>query len=162
METTRRTLLGLAGASLTALLAGCGTSEAQTRRYPLQLTDAEWRRRLSPEAYRVLREEGTERGGSSPLDREKRAGTFTCAGCGNPVFASADKFDSGTGWPSFTRPVAGRVGTKPDRGWLGVRTECHCGRCGGHLGHVFDDGPRPTGQRWCINGVALGFVPAKA
>ena len=161
MDTDRRTLLGLAGASLTALLVGCGTSEAQTRRYPLQLSDAEWRRRLSPEAYRVLRKEGTERAGSSPLDREKRAGTFACAGCGNPVFASRDKFDSGTGWPSFTRPIAGRVGTKPDRGWLGVRTECHCGRCGGHLGHVFDDGPKPTGQRWCINGVALRFVPAR-
>ena len=162
METDRRTMLGLTGCSMVALFAGCSASEAQAR-FPFQLTDAEWRRRLPPEAYRVLRKSGTERPFSSPLDREKRAGTFACAGCGNPLFASKDKFDSGTGWPSFTRSLAGRTGTRSDRSIPFLpRTECHCARCGGHLGHVFNDGPRPTGQRWCINGVALRFVPARA
>ena len=125
-------------------------------------TDAEWRRLLAPDQYKVLRKHGTERAGSSPLDHEKRAGLFACAGCDLPVYRSADKFDSGTGWPSFTQPIEGAVGTAEDRSWFTTRTEVHCRRCGGHLGHVFDDGPRPTGQRWCINGVALGFVPAKA
>ena len=162
MHTDRRTLLGFMGASIPLLLAGCGTSDAQER-FPLELSDAEWRRRLSPEAYRVLRKSGTERAGSSPLDREKRRGTFGCAGCANPVFASADKFDSGTGWPSFTRPIRAGVDTKPERSMLFMaRTECHCARCGGHLGHVFDDGPKPTGQRWCINGAALRFAPVRA
>ena len=158
----RRSVLGLLGVGGCALLAWPPRAEADARRFPMQLSPAEWRRRLPPQRFAILREAGTERPFSSPLDKEHRRGTFRCAGCALPLFASAAKFDSGTGWPSFTRPVAGRVGTKPDRGWLGVRTECHCGRCGGHLGHVFDDGPRPTGQRWCINGVALGFVPAKA
>ncbi|WP_349356550.1 peptide-methionine (R)-S-oxide reductase MsrB [Sphingosinicella terrae] len=107
----------------------------------------------------MLRERGTERAGTSPLDREHRRGSFACAGCGLPVFRSQDKFDSGTGWPSFTRPIAGTVGTSPDRSLVILRTEAHCRRCGGHLGHVFDDGPPPTGQRWCINGVSLRFVP---
>ena len=161
----RRLLIG--GASVGAIAAGATLlpglrGEAQAKSFPLELSDAEWRRRLSPAAYRVLRHEDTERSGSSPLDREKRAGTFVCAGCANPVFSSRDKFDSGTGWPSFTRPIRGRVQTKPDRALLVIpRTECHCARCGGHLGHVFDDGPPPTGKRWCINGVAMRFVPLR-
>ncbi len=130
--------------------------------FELTRTDAEWRRLLTPEQYHVLRKHGTERPGSSPLDNEKRSGTFACAGCDLPLFMSKDKYDSRTGWPSFTRPIAGAVGTSVDRGWLGARTEVHCRRCGGHLGHVFDDGPKPTGLRYCMNGVALKFVPAQA
>jgi peptide-methionine (R)-S-oxide reductase len=110
----------------------------------------------------VLRKQGTERAGSSPLDKEYRAGTFVCAGCELPVFRSADKFDSGTGWPSFVRTIPGNVDTQPDPGLFGNRTEAHCRRCGGHLGHVFDDGPPPTGQRWCMNGIAMHFVPGEA
>jgi peptide-methionine (R)-S-oxide reductase len=126
---------------------------------PLNLSDAEWRKLLTPEQYRVLRDHGTERAGSSPLDREKRAGTFVCAGCYLPLFSSQAKFDSGTGWPSFFQPInAANVGTSRDFWLLYPRTEYHCARCGGHQGHVFDDGPPPTGQRWCNNGVALQFV----
>ncbi len=121
-------------------------------------TDEEWRRLLTPAQYDVLRKHGTERAGSSPLDREKRTGTFLCAGCDLDVFGSADKFDSGTGWPSFTRPIEGAVATSEDRGWFMTRTEVHCRRCGGHLGHVFDDGPNPTGLRYCMNGVAMAFT----
>lgn len=121
---------------------------------------AEWQQRLTPEQYRVLRRHGTERAGTSPLDREKRAGQFLCAGCDAVLFAFDAKFDSGTGWPSFTAPVAeGAVGTQEDRGLLMSRTEVHCARCGGHLGHVFLDGLRPTGLRYCINGAAMRFVP---
>ncbi len=124
-----------------------------------QRTFDEWRERLTPEQFRVLREHGTERPGTSPLNAEKRSGTFRCAGCGQPLFTSATKFESGTGWPSFWSPIKGAVETTVDR-TLGVaRTEVHCARCGGHLGHVFPDGPRPTGQRYCMNGVALGFEP---
>jgi peptide-methionine (R)-S-oxide reductase len=126
---------------------------------PLKKTREEWRELLSPAAFRVLREEGTERAGSSPLDNEKRPGTFICAGCFLPLFDAADKFDSGTGWPSFTRPLPGAIGTRRDFKLIWPRTEYHCIRCGGHQGHVFDDGPPPTGQRWCNNGVALLFVP---
>ncbi len=122
--------------------------------------DAEWQQRLSPEQFRVLRRHGTERAGTSPLDREHRPGRFLCAGCDAALFASAAKFDSGTGWPSFTAPLtAPAVGTREDRGLLMSRTEVHCARCGGHLGHVFPDGPRPTGLRYCMNGVALRFEP---
>ena len=125
----------------------------------LEKPKAEWRKLLPPEAYAVLFEERTERAFSSPLDTEKRRGTFICAACQLPLFDSRTKFDSGTGWPSFYEPIAGRMGTKRDY-WLVVpRTEYHCVRCGGHQGHVFNDGPRPTGQRWCNNGVALQFVP---
>jgi peptide-methionine (R)-S-oxide reductase len=123
--------------------------------------DEEWRRRLSPEQYRVLREHGTERAGTSPLDREKRSGTFRCAGCGQPLFSSEQKFDSGTGWPSFWRPLDGAVGTSEDRSFFMRRTEVHCSRCGGHLGHVFEDGPPPTGLRYCMNGVAMTFDPSE-
>ena len=126
-----------------------------------RLTDEEWRQRLTPEAYRVLREHGTERAGTSPLNAEKRPGTFRCAGCGQPLFRSDAKFESGTGWPSFTSPIEGAVDTTTDRTFGMTRTEVHCASCGGHLGHVFPDGPRPTGQRFCMNGAALGFDPEK-
>lgn len=122
-------------------------------------TESEWRRILSPEQYRVLRRHGTERAGTSPLNCEKRAGTFRCAGCDAPLYASGAKFESGTGWPSFREALENAVGTSTDRSFFMTRTEVHCRRCGGHLGHVFDDGPLPTGKRHCINGVALRFEP---
>jgi peptide-methionine (R)-S-oxide reductase len=123
-------------------------------------SDAEWQRQLSPEAYRVARKHGTERAGTSPLNGEKRTGTFACVCCGAPLFRSEDKFDSGTGWPSYTRPMADApVGETEDRSFFMRRTEVHCSRCDGHLGHVFPDGPKPTGLRYCINGVSLTFEP---
>ena len=128
---------------------------------PATRDDAEWRRRLTPEQYRVLRKHGTERAGTSPLNAEKRPGTFVCAGCGQHLFDAATKFESGTGWPSFWAPLDGAVATSVDRGLFMTRTEVHCARCAGHLGHVFPDGPRPTGQRFCMNGVAMRFDPAK-
>ena len=127
--------------------------------FPITKSDDEWRRMLSPDQYKVLREHGTERAFTSALNAEKRAGTFYCAGCGQPLFASDTKYESGTGWPSFYRPLPGAVGTRKDRSWFMVRTEVHCSRCGGHLGHVFPDGPRPTGERYCMNGVAMTFKP---
>jgi peptide-methionine (R)-S-oxide reductase len=126
---------------------------------PLKLSDAEWKKRLAPPAYDVLREEGTERAGTSPLNDEKREGVFVCAGCELPVFTSAMKYESGTGWPSFFTTIPGVFNTKTDRHLFVARTEYHCKRCGGHHGHVFEDGPPPTGQRWCNNGVSLRFVP---
>jgi len=123
-------------------------------------TDADWRGELSPDQYRVLRQHGTERPGTSPLNNEKRTGVFDCAACGTPVYTSETKYDSRSGWPSFFAPIPGAVATTVDRSLGMVRTEVHCATCGGHLGHVFDDGPRPTGQRHCINGVALNFEPA--
>ena len=122
-------------------------------------TDAEWRAQLTPEQYRVLREHGTERAGTSPLDKQYAKGSFLCAACDLPLFSSDTKFDSRTGWPSFWQPLEDAVGTTSDRSFFMVRTEVHCRRCGGHLGHVFDDGPRPTGLRYCMNGVSLRFVP---
>jgi peptide-methionine (R)-S-oxide reductase len=122
-------------------------------------TDAEWQDTLSPKQYHVLREHGTEMRGSSPLNQEKRSGTFVCAGCGQPLFGSETKYESGTGWPSFHTPMPGAVGTTGDRSHFMTRTEVHCGRCGGHLGHVFDDGPQPTGLRYCMNGAAMKFEP---
>jgi peptide-methionine (R)-S-oxide reductase len=160
MTIDRRTFLGVSGAALcasVALFAGNGPVEAQREAFPFRLTDAEWRRRLTPQQYAVLRGHATERPGSSPLDREHRRGTFACAGCGQPLFASTTKFDSGTGWPSFFRPLPRAVGTSTDRQLGYARTEVHCARCGGHLGHVFPDGPPPTGQRYCMNGVAMIF-----
>ena len=126
---------------------------------PLRKPAQAWRGQVSPAAYRVLFEDGTEPASSSPLDQEKRAGTYICAACHLPLFDSAHKFDSGTGWPSFTRPIAGHVATRRDVKLIWPRTEYHCARCGGHQGHVFGDGPPPRGQRWCNNGVALAFVP---
>ena len=132
-----------------------------TKEFPRNKNDAEWRARLTDDQYRVLREHGTERPGSSPLNAEKRAGMFHCAGCGKELFDSDTKYESGSGWPSFTAPREGAVGTSRDSGLLMERTEVHCAECGGHLGHVFEDGPRPTGQRYCMNGAALTFEPAK-
>lgn len=127
--------------------------------FEFEHSDDEWRQRLSPAAYAVLRRHGTERAFTSPLDAEKRPGTFLCAGCGQALFSSKDKFESGTGWPSFVQPLPGAVGTESDESHGMIRTEVHCARCGGHLGHVFEDGPRPTGERFCMNGVALEFRP---
>jgi peptide-methionine (R)-S-oxide reductase len=127
--------------------------------FPVEKADAEWRRELSPAAYDVLRAHGTERAGTSPLNEEHRDGTFRCAACGQELFSSDTKFDSGTGWPSFFRPLGGAVATSSDRSHFMRRTEVHCSRCGGHLGHVFPDGPQPTGERYCMNGIALRFEP---
>lgn len=128
--------------------------------YEVTKTEAEWKRILTPEQFRVLRQQGTERASSSPLNKEYRKGTFVCAGCNLPLYKSETKFESGTGWPSFYAPIANAIRTSEDKSWFGTRTEVHCRRCGGHLGHVFNDGPRPTGLRYCMNGVAMKFLPA--
>jgi len=140
-------------------LAGRGKAAAKS--FAMSRGEEEWRRALSPAQYRVLREHGTERAGSSPLDKEYGDGVYRCAGCGQPLFAADAKFNSGTGWPSFSAALAGAVETETDRSFLMTRTEAHCSRCGGHLGHVFDDGPQPTGQRYCMNGVSLDFRPGE-
>ena len=127
----------------------------------MNLTEDQWRERLTSEQFRVLRKHGTEPAGSSPLDDVKEPGTFVCAGCGQELFKTKTKFDSGTGWPSFYEPIEGAVGTTTDRSFFMTRTEVHCSRCGGHLGHVFNDGPQPTGLRYCMNGVAMEFEPAE-
>jgi peptide-methionine (R)-S-oxide reductase len=136
-------------------------ARAHNRRYPVEKTDEQWKAELTPEQYRVLREHGTEPAFTSPLNKEKRQGTFVCAACGQPLFSSDTKYDSGTGWPSFYKPIdANAVGTDVDRSLFMVRTEVHCSNCGGHLGHVFPDGPKPTGERYCMNGAALKFDPS--
>jgi peptide-methionine (R)-S-oxide reductase len=132
---------------------------ASDEKFAVEKTQDEWRRELTPDAYRVLRQHGTERAGSSPLNEEHRAGTFRCAGCGRALFDADTKFESGSGWPSFFKPLAGSVATTEDRSHFMQRTEVHCANCGGHLGHVFPDGPQPTGERYCMNGVALKFEP---
>jgi peptide-methionine (R)-S-oxide reductase len=163
----------LSGAGALALLAATGSfffsrlgsaaqAKAPEESFPVTKTEAEWRAQLTPQQFAVLREEDTERAFSSPLNDEHRAGTFHCAGCDQPVYASDTKFDSGTGWPSFWDAIAGGIGQREDRSFFMTRTECHCARCGGHLGHIFDDGPKPTGLRHCINGVAMTFKPAGA
>ncbi len=142
------------------VVAATGTGAAQGDFPPIDKTREQWRELLSKAQYQVLFEEGTERPWSSPLNDEKRDGTYVCAACNLPLFEARTKFDSGTGWPSFYQPIDGSVGTKRDFKLLLPRTEYHCARCGGHQGHVFKDGPEPTGQRWCNNGLSLEFVPA--
>ena len=156
----RRFLTWLAVSAALPVVAACGGSDAQAKTYPVNYSVAEWRKRLTPEQFHILREHGTERPYSSPLNKEKRAGTFACAADGNPLFSSVTKFESGTGWPSFYRPLKGAVGTSTDYKAGYPRTEVHCAQCGGHLGHVFNDGPRPTGKRYCMNGDAMVFRPA--
>ena len=134
---------------------------SSSENFAVEKPDEEWRRELAPEAYNVLRAHGTERAGTSPLNDEHRAGLFRCAACGQELFSSDTKFESGSGWPSFFKPLAGAVGTDEDRSHFMRRTEVHCARCGSHLGHVFPDGPQPTGERYCMNGVALRFEPLK-
>jgi peptide-methionine (R)-S-oxide reductase len=153
-------LLALAAAAAGSLIAG--TRAVAAEHFEVTHTDAEWRRLLTPAQYDVLRQEGTEPPGSSPLDHEHGRGTYFCVGCSLALFSSTTKFDSGTGWPSFYAPLRHAIATRSDSGLGMERTEVHCRRCGGHLGHVFDDGPKPTGLRYCMNGVALRFEPAKA
>jgi peptide-methionine (R)-S-oxide reductase len=157
---TRRTATLIGGFTMAGIgsIFGGGKS-APAQDFPVKKTDAEWRAQLSPESYYVLREHGTERAGTSPLDHEKRKGVFACAGCGKKLFQSDTKFNSGTGWPSFYQPMPGAVGESEDSSFFMRRTEVHCADCGGHLGHVFPDGPRPTGLRYCMNGVSLKFEP---
>lgn len=159
---SRRRLIGWLTVACLPLPAACNGSSAEAKAYPFALTNAQWRARLSPMQYKVLREAGTERPGSSPLNAEKRKGTFLCAGCAAPLFASTTKFESGTGWPSFWQPLPQAVGTETDFKLGYPRREVHCARCGGHLGHVFNDGPPPTGKRYCMNGAALTFRPLPA
>ncbi len=159
-DRTRRSFLGTAGLTAAGLVAWGWPGQSRAARYPVTRTAAEWRRLLGPKRYYILREAGTERPYSSPLDKEKRKGVFTCAGCDQRLFSSATKFESGTGWPSFWKPLPNAVVNKADRTMGMVRTEVLCARCGGHLGHVFNDGPRPTGLRYCMNGLAMKFRPA--
>lgn len=158
--TTRRTVLAWLGTGISLpVLAACG-SEANAKTFPINRSEGAWRQQLSKAQFRVLRKAATERAHSSPLDQEKRAGTFRCAGCDNELYSSRTKFESGTGWPSFYRPLPGGIGTSTDYKLGYPRTEVHCADCGGHLGHVFKDGPKPTGLRYCMNGVAMKFRPA--
>lgn len=155
-------VMAAAGSFLLSRLSGPASAEEPGRGFPVTKTEDEWRSQLSPQQFAVLRKEDTERAFTSPLNDEHRKGTFFCAGCDQAVYASDKKFDSGTGWPSFWEAVPNAVATSEDRSFLMLRTECHCSRCGGHLGHIFDDGPQPTGKRHCINGVAMTFKPVAA
>ena len=159
-----RRIVLLASAALCAIaFTGRGDAETMSTMTDIDwrnLSDAEWKKRLTPEQYNILRKHGTERAGSSALNHEKRKGVFACAGCDLPLFSSDTKFESGTGWPSFFKPLDNAVETKSDRSFFMARTEVHCRRCQGHLGHVFDDGPKPTGLRYCMNGLSLKFHAA--
>ena len=161
---TRRRLFASSAGALAAI-AGWRVSGSHatgtTEKFAITMTEEEWKKKLSPEAFYVLRQHGTERAGSSPLDKQYGAGRYDCAGCDLALFASETKYDSTTGWPSFFAPLENAIATTTDRAWGMARTEVHCRRCGGHLGHVFDDGPKPTGKRYCMNGVSLKFT-AKA
>lgn len=163
----RRTVL-FGGVAVAAMFAGGFLSragkpgEARAESFEIKKSDDEWRKLLSPEQFNILRREGTERAGSSPLDHEKRKGIYHCAGCDLAAYSSDAKYDSGTGWPSFWESLPGTVGTRRDTSLFMLRTEVHCRRCGGHFGHIFDDGPPPTGKRHCLNGLALSFKPATA
>ncbi|MFT3731413.1 MAG: peptide-methionine (R)-S-oxide reductase MsrB [Hyphomicrobium sp.] len=154
--------LALAG-GIAALKSASGlAADASNKTFEVTKTDEEWRKELTPEQYQVLRKQGTERAGTSPLDANDAPGTYLCAGCQLALFSSETKYHSGTGWPSFWKPLDGAVDTETDNSYFMTRTEVHCHRCGGHLGHVFEDGPKPTGLRYCMNGVALKFVPKVA
>jgi peptide-methionine (R)-S-oxide reductase len=163
---TKRSFLATAGAAVGAILSGCSRAAPaedpaeDNERFEVTKSPAEWQAILSPASYAVLREADTERSGSSPLNAEQRRGTYACAGCDLPLYRSETKFESGTGWPSFTAPIANAVRTEEDNTFFTARMEVHCRRCGGHLGHVFDDGPPPTGKRYCMNGVAMKFIAA--
>jgi len=154
--------LGLTGAAVLARVASVGAADETKGTFEVTKTDDEWRKTLTPEQYRVLRKHGTERAGSSPLDKTYADGTYLCAACDLPLYESQTKFDSGTGWPSFYKPIDNAIGTSIDKSFFTTRTEVHCRRCGGHLGHVFEDGPKPTGLRYCMNGVAMKFAPKGA
>src|SRR6266545_4812281 len=164
----RRQFLYVAGATLglAPVVAWLGSptmaNSTSAETFPVQKTDAEWRTSLTDQQYEVLREHRTERAGTSPLNHEKRHGTFVCAGCGQELFSSETKYESGTGWPSFYKPLDNAVATTVDKSYFMVRTEVHCSRCGGHLGHLFPDGPKPTGERFCMNGAAMKFNPDNA
>ena len=163
--TSRRDFLATAGFGVGAAALGLGVfsqyaAAGPTVSNPMNLSDADWRKKLTPTQYRILRHEGTEPPFTSPLNDEHRKGIFACAGCGTKAFRSETKFDSGTGWPSFYEPIPNAVGQRDDTSLGMTRTEVHCATCGGHLGHVFDDGPRPTGLRYCMNGAAMTFEPA--
>ena len=162
----RFVLTGAAGAAVLGLMfknrQATATETSAAQDAEIVKTDAEWRQLLPPERYEILRKHGTEPPGSSPLNHEKRKGIFACAGCDLPLYSSETKFESGTGWPSFWKPLDGAVGTQTDRSFFMTRTEVHCARCLGHLGHVFEDGPPPTGLRYCMNGIAMTFAPAPA
>ncbi len=154
--------LALAGGAAALKSATGFAAEATTDKFEVTKSDAEWKKELTPEQYDVLRKQGTERAGTSPLDANDAAGTYLCAGCSLAVFSSDTKYHSGTGWPSFWKPLDNAIGTTTDTSYFMTRTEVHCHRCGGHLGHVFEDGPKPTGLRYCMNGVALKFTPKVA
>jgi peptide-methionine (R)-S-oxide reductase len=156
-----RLILALAG-TLSSTAMAARAEDTLEKRFEIMKTDAEWKQILTPEQFHVLRKHGTERAGTSPLDKVYAPGMYHCAACDLPLFAADTKYDSGTGWPSFFKPLDNAIGTSIDKSFFSTRTEVHCSRCGGHLGHVFEDGPKPTGLRYCMNGVALKFVPEPA